>query len=218
MNLFVIGDIHGCYHTFKELLDNHWNKETERVIQLGDLIDRGGYSPQTVDFARKINNTYPNQVIFLKGNHEFEMIDHFLHDPNHNWLRQGGEDTLAEYQKSERSIENDVSWFQRLPLLWENEDVLVTHAGISHHASNPFDEDDSSSVLWNRGKLKNINKLQIIGHTPCREPSFDEEGNAWNIDTGAAYDGYLTGIKVSPDGSVRKFVKQQTDWRDKALI
>jgi serine/threonine protein phosphatase 1 len=69
--------------------------------------------------------------------------------------------------------------------------------------------------LWNRSPWKNIGKLQIIGHTPCDNPAHDDKSNAWNIDTGAAYLGYLTGVKVAPDGEVIQFIREDTDLRDR---
>jgi serine/threonine protein phosphatase 1 len=73
MNYFVIGDVHGCYYTFKNMINKNWNKEIEIVIQLGDLIDRGRNSPHMVQFARQLSADFPDQVMFLKGNHEFEI-------------------------------------------------------------------------------------------------------------------------------------------------
>ncbi|MDF2789765.1 MAG: serine/threonine protein phosphatase [Neobacillus sp.] len=67
MNYFVIGDVHGCYHTFKSMITKHWNKETEVLIQLGDLIDRGKNSPQMVQLARQLKTDFPERAIFLKG-------------------------------------------------------------------------------------------------------------------------------------------------------
>ncbi|GIN87436.1 hypothetical protein J6TS2_38220 [Heyndrickxia sporothermodurans] len=81
MNYFVIGDVHGCYYTFHNLLNKHWNKVNEMIIQLGDLIDRGKNSPQMVGFAMKLSKHFPNQVIFLKGNHEYEITEHFFISP-----------------------------------------------------------------------------------------------------------------------------------------
>lgn len=215
MNLFIIGDVHGCYYTFKNILDKHWNKENEIVIQLGDLIDRGVNSPQVVEFARTLKSENPEQVNFLKGNHEFEMILHIEDGPNDHWLRQCGEETLKKYELVGRSPAYDVEWFKSLPLYWENEHIYVSHAGISTQAEDPFDEDAADGVLWNRGRLKDIGKLQVIGHTPCSKPTYDDAGNTWNIDTGAAYSGYLTGIKVNADGEIAEFIREETDVRDK---
>ncbi|WHY00473.1 metallophosphoesterase family protein [Neobacillus sp. DY30] len=215
MNYFVIGDVHGCYYTFVTMLTKYWDKENEILIQLGDLIDRGNYSPKMVQFARQLRDEFPTQVYFLKGNHEFEMIGHFTNQPNHNWLRQCGEETLRQYEAEERDCMSDVNWMKQLPLCYENAHLFVSHAGISAQTKNPFDEEDSCGVLWNRSPLKNIQKLQIIGHTPCDEPKYDVHSHSWNIDTGAAYSGYLTGIKIQPNGEVIEFVREKTDNRDR---
>jgi serine/threonine protein phosphatase 1 len=95
--------------------------------------------------------------------------------------------------------------------VWENKDVFISHAGISQQADDPFDEDSELGVLWNRSRLKNIDKLQIIGHTPCEKPVHDKESNSWNIDTGAAFNGFLTGVKITSTGEIIDFVKEVTD-------
>lgn len=181
------------------------------MIQLGDLIDRGKNSPKVVELARRLSSNFPSRTVFLKGNHEFEMIEHFLHPPNKHWLKQCGEITLKQYDEQGRDWESDVQWFRTLPLFWENDYLFISHAGISKEAVNPFREDDEFGVLWNRSPLKNINKLQIIGHTPCEQPAYDALSNSWNIDTGAAYSGYLTGVKVKPNGEVIEFIKESID-------
>ena len=215
MNYFVIGDVHGCYHTFENMITKHWNKENEVLIQLGDLIDRGKNSPQMVKLARQLKEDFPDRVIFLKGNHEFEIIDHVVNQPNHNWLRQCGEETLRQYEAVKRDCQSDVNWMKELQLFYENDHLFVSHAGISQQSANPFNEEDSFGILWNRSPLTNINKLQIIGHTPCEEPKYDEQSHSWNIDTGAAYTGYLTGVKISHSGEMIEFIKEDTDARDR---
>ncbi|WP_077362302.1 metallophosphoesterase [Fictibacillus arsenicus] len=65
MDFFVIGDVHGCYHTFKNMINKYWNKENEMLIQLGDLIDRGRNSPQMVQLAMQLSTDFPDQVLFF---------------------------------------------------------------------------------------------------------------------------------------------------------
>ncbi|WP_144510742.1 metallophosphoesterase family protein [Bacillus sp. FJAT-22090] len=214
MNLFVIGDVHGCYETFLKML-THWDKEQEVLIQLGDLIDRGNKSPEVVKLARQLKRKYPYQAVFLKGNHEYEIIEHIVHPPNHNWLKQGGIETLDQYVQIGRDIKDDVNWFHTMPLFWENETVFVSHAGISRLSSNPFNEMDVSGILWNRGPLKNIQKLQVIGHTPHDSPIYEAKSNSWNIDTAAVFGNYLTGMKIKQNGEILEWVKVKTDKGDR---
>lgn len=214
MPFFVIGDVHGCYYTFKTMIDRYWNRETEILIQLGDLIDRGNHSPQMVALARELSMEMPNQAVFLKGNHEFEMQQHFFTSPNANWLRQGGRGTLMQYEKEKRDVVKDAEWLSQLPLFFEREHVYVSHAGISEEAEDPFKEESEYGILWNRSPLKNLGKLQVIGHTPGDEPRWDEKSHTWNIDTGAAYGRYLCGVKIGDHGEILDFLKAETDERD----
>ncbi|HHY83190.1 MAG TPA: hypothetical protein GX505_11035 [Clostridiales bacterium] len=54
---------------------------------------------------------------------------------------------------------------------------IVSHAGIAKNCLNPLDEANGQGLLWNRGEIKNIGKIQVIGHTPCKndEPVYDEK-------------------------------------------
>ena len=51
---YVIGDVHGCYHTLKALMQHI--EHDARVIFVGDLCDRGLYTRQTIAFV--IENGY----------------------------------------------------------------------------------------------------------------------------------------------------------------
>jgi serine/threonine protein phosphatase 1 len=214
MDYFVVGDVHGCYYTFNEMISRYWDKEKEVLVQVGDLIDRGKNAPQAVGLARQLNAEFPGQAYFLKGNHELEMEEHVFHGPNPNWLRQGGAETLTQYEQSDRDFRSDMNWLSRLPLFFETGHLFISHAGISLQAEDPFIERDPYGILWNRGPLKNIGKLQIIGHTPLEKPLYDPQSHAWNIDTGAVYNGYLTGVKASANGEIMEFIKEKTDERD----
>ena len=212
MNLLIVGDIHGCYHTFRKLLVNYWDEENDILIQVGDIIDRGKYSPETVRYCRELSLKFPNKVVFLKGNHEYEITEHYYNGPNDNWLRQCGKETLRQYENNKFSIEEDINWFSKMPLYWSNEKIFVSHAGIAKDCINPFNETGEQSVIWNRSELKNIGKLQVIGHTPCKnnEPIYNEESNSWNIDTGSGYEGNLTAIRLSMEGNLLEVIKMKT--------
>lgn len=214
MDYFIIGDVHGCYFTFKQLLDEHWNIGNEFLIQVGDLVDRGNHAPETVEFARSLQEAHPEEVAILKGNHDFEMTEHFRDPPNYNWLRQGGTGTIGQYAAAGRDIRQDAEWISGLPLFWENDVLFVSHAGIAKYAENPFDEGTSEGILWNRSQLKNLGKMQVVGHTPQEKPGFDPKSNAWYIDTGAVYGRYLTGMKVSAGGEVQRLVRVGANDRD----
>ena len=200
--VLVIGDVHGCYHTFRTLIAQHWRPQDEVLVQLGDLLDRGNYSPECVATARSLNERFPERALFLKGNHEFECVLYMEKRSNPGWLNQGGRETLHQYRIANRSLEADLVWLKSLPLSYENENVLITHAGVTD-TPNPYSEFNSYGVLWNRVQLKNIGKMQVIGHTPIDgEPDYREAENTWNIDTGAYRGKFLSALRISSEGKV----------------
>lgn len=212
MKLLVVGDVHGCLNTFEHLLKNHWDPESEILVQLGDLIDRGNFSPQTLLFAFELKKKFMNNTYFLKGNHEYELLKHMKEGPNLNWLRQCGEVTLRQFEIKGINTSSFLSWIEEMPLFWGNDHLLITHAGIASETDDPFNESNPNGVLWNRTPVKNISRLQIIGHTPCRshKPEYDEQSDKWNIDSGVYMNYGLSAIKVTEIGEVLEVIQVPT--------
>ena len=64
-----IGDIHGCVEEFDEMLAKlSYNPQEDRVILLGDLVDRGPDSAGLVKKAREM------KLECLMGNHEHKFV------------------------------------------------------------------------------------------------------------------------------------------------
>lgn len=211
-SLFIIGDIHGCLHTLKSLLQ-YWYPEKEQLIQLGDMIDRGNYSQEVVAFLRKTQETHKDTII-LKGNHEWLSLEHFDHGRS-EWYPRYGKKVLWEYHLNEVDFQKDLDWFRQLPLFWENDHIFVSHAGISH-SPEAMNENHREGLLWTRSNLKHIGKVQVIGHTPVKggKPVFTEESNSWNIDTGVYMGKKLSALRMKQDGTVLEILSVHTEDKD----
>ena len=49
--LFAIGDIHGCFNSFKKLMEEKIQiTKSDKVVLLGDYIDRGSQSKEVIDY------------------------------------------------------------------------------------------------------------------------------------------------------------------------
>ncbi len=49
---FIVGDVHGCLGMLKRLMDSiGWSPEADRLIFLGDFIDRGLESRGVVEYV-----------------------------------------------------------------------------------------------------------------------------------------------------------------------
>ncbi len=213
MNYFIIGDIHGCYYTLEKML-SYWKPNEEYLILLGDLIDRGNFNSLVLRKCYELETTYDNFIV-LKGNHEVEIIEYIREGHNDNWIRQVGIKTLEDFSKNNLNVKEFYEWLKDRPLKFEEETFTVTHAGISNTKS-PYEEENEDGVLWNRKELKNINKLQIHGHTPLLNstPYYTRKSNSWNIDTGAVYGFGLTGLKIDNDGKVLEILNVRTEKKD----
>lgn len=212
MNIFVIGDVHGCYFTFKKLIAKNWDPEKEYLVQLGDLINKGPHSVKCLSYFRKLQKKYPNRVILLRGNHEQMYLDYFQKEKKNRFIAS----LLAEIQIQDLDERKIFKWLRKTPLSWENDKVLISHAGISPQCKIPLREEDIRGVLYNRGGLKNIGKLQIAGHNIVEgnKPHFNPKENAWHIDTGAWLKKHLSALKIDADGNSVKVLKENRSKKD----
>jgi len=71
MKTLVVSDVHGYYKQLQDALHNADYQEGDRLIALGDYIDRGPQSREVMEFliSLKIHDN-----VFLRGNHEEYLI------------------------------------------------------------------------------------------------------------------------------------------------
>jgi len=187
MKTFVVGDIHGRCAQLLNLLDMlPRDPETDSLIFLGDLIDRGADAPGCVDHIRKMCHENPERVVCLRGNHE-EMLMDFLEGTSNIWLTPvtGGEKTFEQYTgrpvrvDSEKDLEDlrhafeealpheHLHFMQQTPYYHEDEYAIYVHAGLDE-GKHPS-ESSTTSLLWMRDMdfYKNYRgKPCVFGHTP----------------------------------------------------
>lgn len=212
MNILAVGDVHGCYHTFKKLVEDNWNPETDFLVQVGDLINKGKHSGKAYIYARKLQEEYPYQVFFLKGNHEERFIK--LH--NQSGIDKQIDRTKSDFIKRNINMKRALEWMKALPLKWETPSVLITHAGISPFSKDPFGPNARRGVLHNRSAVKNVGKVQIHGHMlqDDGEPLYSASSNSWCIDTAAWTGKQLTALRFSYDGKILDTIRVKTIEKD----
>ena len=208
LRIYAIGDIHGRIDLLNELLARIDADIARRPPQrplyvfLGDYIDRGSSSRETID--RLIEHGATNECVFLKGNHEQIAIrclsDRGLFD---QWLRLGGLETLISYRvpseilASGRQIAElqgafhnalppaHFRFFRDLQSSFECGDFFFAHAGVRPNVE--LSAQKESDLLWIRDEFLSSNcdfgKIIVHGHTPTREIEIGP--NRINIDTGA---------------------------------
>lgn len=124
--VYVFPDIHGAVDLLEMCLVRilplrNKNGKKDRIIFLGDYIDRHQDSHAVIDILIELKKTYPDQVVCLKGNHEHMLLMGLEKYPNYlpveyknqweMWLYNGGKDTLLGYIKDaqeRRSLNKDI--------------------------------------------------------------------------------------------------------------
>jgi serine/threonine protein phosphatase 1 len=187
MKTFVVGDIHGRCAQLLNLLDMlPRDPESDTLVFLGDLIDRGADAPGCVDHTLKLCRENPERVICLRGNHEQMLMD-FLEGQATIWLEPivGGQRTYEQYTGQsphsnheqepeetraafERALPAEhLEFMQSLPFFYEDEHAIYVHAGLD--AGKHPSESSPMSLMWMRDMdfYKNYRgKPCIFGHTP----------------------------------------------------
>lgn len=207
-NTYCFGDVHGEYDKLKKCIESINLQKGDRLIGLGDYVDRGKKSFQVIEYLQELQKEY--DCVFLLGNHDKVWLD-FLKTGNHEWgFHQGGRATLQSYLDNDVRPEVHFTFFSNLKNYFIDEDMnLFVHGGINRHE---FVEEQTFKDVWQwdrdmiasarsyasmknnnypfkikgsvNGKLKEI----YIGHTPCQY--FDSNtplnyANIWLLDTGA---------------------------------
>lgn len=77
---YIIGDVHGNYNGLVESLQKMgWKENEDRLIFVGDLVDRGIANKKVIDFVAEHKDT----VHIVLGNHELQhkkMVQYRLHE------------------------------------------------------------------------------------------------------------------------------------------
>jgi serine/threonine protein phosphatase 1 len=209
--LFAIGDIHGCFDSFKELVENKIElKKEDKLILLGDYIDRGIQSKEVIDYIIELQQG-GFDITPLQGNHEAMLLDAIKNEKHlYIWIANGGQATLNSFKiKSIKDIESIYTdFFNELPYFFAFREYLFVHGGFNDDDTNPFD--DKELMLWESRK-KYINpmlkdKIIVHGHRPVTVAECIEnvriKNNVINLDTGRVYSdvpgyGKLTALELN---------------------
>lgn len=199
---FIVGDVHGCLDMLKRLVGCiGWIPEADRIIFLGDFIDRGAQSKGVVDYVIEISKV-SERVECLMGNHERILLDFMDGKDMNTFFLNGGVATLNSYRSEQQKYggflipDDHLAFFRSLKLLIELEDYYVVHAGL--RPGVPIESQNPEDLLWIRDTFLFSNyyfgKRVIFGHTPFAQPLIME--NKIGLDTGAVYGNRLTCLEL----------------------
>jgi serine/threonine protein phosphatase 1 len=210
--LFAIGDIHGCSIEVEALLGYLITvlgiDGRDKIVFLGDYVDRGPDSKGVIDILISFKNSFPNTV-FLKGNHEDMMLDFLGYGGRLGvaYLRNGGQKCLESYSiPANDSVKdivkkfpvNHLEFLQSLLNKTIIGDFLFVHAGVNP-TLNILDQTEDD-LFWIRDEFilqpHTFPYTVVFGHTPFKYLFLDLPYKI-GIDTGLVFGNILSCVNLT---------------------
>ena len=129
-----VGDTHGDLEASQKVIKDYLKPEN-KIVFLGDYVDRGPKSRENLDFLLKTKNKNPEQIYLLQGNHEGHRLLKFY--PADFWESLSKE----EYQKY-------CSIVEKFPLVVIAGDIIALHGALPDCSSLGDEQIRIGSEEW----------------------------------------------------------------------
>ena len=213
--IITVSDIHANLKHFKMLLEKcGYNKNTDFLFILGDILEKGKENLATLRYVRELCQN--ERVILIKGNNDTMCDRMAFHDsreyfferikqrPHNTYLEMAeslGIDSLEENFEAKRErvnsrFKDELDFMKNLPLAIETKDFIFIHAGIENRPDwQNTSEKFALTRPWFFEKEHQAEKTVICGHYPTYNykadndtdlPIFDKERRIICIDGGAS--------------------------------
>lgn len=156
---FVIGDLHGEFATLQKALDIvSFDFERDRLLAVGDLIDRG---PNSADCLRLTQKPWFHSAL---GNHEDMMLASFQSPGKQRfWFDNGGRWWLEESEESRTKLLELAACLPHVLVIGEGDARFnVLHAEYEDDDAGLFDGhylgQGWDEILWGRSNISHYNR------------------------------------------------------------
>ena len=210
MSVYALSDLHGQLELWNKI--KKFLTKDDILIFLGDVLDRGNDGLKILTEMLE-----DDRVVFLRGNHEQNLIDAYL-DPDdtdflRGWFGDGGFNTWIEFLSwSKEKQEKLYKKLINLPIHAVYVNCDKTKVLLSHSGYTPYPEASDRELtpwqaqkkyLYNRDHIKDLwlgpfdGNVVVHGHTPtgtidtsyCGKVLQYCDGHKIDIDTGATFCG-----------------------------
>jgi len=123
----VCGDVHGQFHDLIELFKIGGKPPDTNYLFMGDYVDRGSHSVETVSLVFALKVRYKDRMTILRGNHENKEINK-IYGFYDECLKKYGNENIWKYF-------TDVFLYLPLTAIIEGQ-LFCLHGGLSPSIEN----------------------------------------------------------------------------------
>jgi len=146
MRTIIIGDVHGCIDELEELITLLELRASDRLVFLGDFMDRGPQPARCVRLARELG------AAAVQSNHDEKHVRWHLHEEVRKTTGKKNPIKFDERRTAESELlsDADVRWLASLPMSLDlGGDWYAVHAGLEPCKSFA-EQRDSKALLRTR--------------------------------------------------------------------
>ena len=211
---FILADLHGCFPQLKTAMQAvNFNPSCDRLLSVGDLIDRGEESLNCLKLLRE------EWFFAVQGNHENMMLGGLKagpgSDPWRGWMQNGGDWYEKLNRQQLQTFKTLLPLVTQMPITAIVETKFGKTIGLSHAQPPIFDwkklndgyrlsGDEIWRAMWSREVLRKkittpVEGVDITfhGHTIIRQAK--KVANMNFIDTGFYVNKKVSLIEVSEE-------------------
>ena len=146
----VVGDIHGHIIDLYKILKKFDLPPSSTYLFLGDLVDRGGFSLETVVLIYILKILYPENIYIIRGNHEF------INKYDNGQKTSSFKEEIMNTYNDERLYLSFIDSFSYIPLAAKIGSIICLHGGIGpdlksindiQKIKRPIDDYDSNKII-----------------------------------------------------------------------
>jgi len=203
---YVIGDVHGCIDELRELVGLLNLTSTDRLIFIGDLIDRG---PNSVEVVRQVTRwSKEMEVKLILGNHEEKFLRYLKHvqEGSGNEKKMTGIEEFPALHHALNDSEIEFLHQSYFSLYLPEYNVMLVHGGLWGNMHFPMPKTYTyDSVHSKFGKdlilltkvryLNSLGKFVSLGSENAQDQFWAEQ---YNGDYGHVYFGHQPFFGTSP--------------------
>ena len=132
--IIFVGDTHGDLEASQKVIKNYL-KPGNKIVFLGDYVDRGQKSKENLDFLLETKKNHPNEIYLLQGNHE-----------GYNLLKFSPAEFWESLNKTD--YEKYCSIVEKFPLIAVTDNLIALHGALPNCLKSDFKKIKLGSKEW----------------------------------------------------------------------